>query len=98
MVSYLDIPIPFFDFLFVIMGPSMGDGHESAGEKGVDDGQKKNERRYQIEWLLTDTVCQDADDASHILIAVCFKAEGEIRCTGRRTTGRDYDPAGSECQ
>jgi hypothetical protein len=83
---------PFLDFLFVVMGPPVCDDHESPGEKGVDDGTQKDQRCDQIEWLLTDPVCQDADNAAHIRVAVTFQAGWKNRTGGRWFAGSHYYP------
>ena len=75
------------DLLFMVMGPSVGDDHEAAGEKGVDDGEQKDEGRHQIERLLPDAVAQDADDAAQILVAIAFQAGRKDRRIGRRPAG-----------
>jgi len=73
--------------LFMIVGPAMGDGHETAGEKGVDDSGKKYQGPHQVERFLPDTADQNRKDAVTLSVGVALQVPGKIDFVRRFRSG-----------
>ena len=71
----------------MIVGPAMGDGHETAREKSVDDSGKKYQGRYQVERLLLDTADQNRKDAVTLAVGVALQIPGKIDAVRRFRSG-----------
>ena len=71
----------------MIVGPAMGDGHETAGEKGMDDSGKKNQCCHQVERLLPDTPDQNRKDAVALPVRVALQIPGKIDSVRRFRSG-----------
>ena len=63
---------------FVLVLPLVGDGHEFAGQKGVDDGSEEDQGGRQVERFRQGAVFQDGNDplVAGVLIAVEAERKG----------------------
>jgi hypothetical protein len=82
----------------MFMFPFMGNGHEPAGHKGVDDGQKENQGGDQIERLHFSAIFQNRPDAAGIRIVIALQAARKISGVGRYGLRRGCNPRPQDCK